>query len=48
MILLYVEALEDNEIFIAEGVLQVTKLTNPKGDSSVERISQPQLVLQFV
>nr|XP_014283182.1 uncharacterized protein LOC106685156 isoform X3 [Halyomorpha halys] len=44
MILLYVEALEDNEIFIAEGVLQVTKLTNPKGDSSVERISQPQLL----
>ena len=48
VILLCVEALEDNEVFITEGVLQVSKISNPRGNTTIERMSQPQLVLHCI
>lgn len=44
VMLLYAESLEDNEVLVIEGVLQVSKMFDPKGNPSVERITQPPLV----
>uniref|UniRef100_A0A023EX02 poly(ADP-ribose) glycohydrolase n=1 Tax=Triatoma infestans TaxID=30076 RepID=A0A023EX02_TRIIF len=45
VILLCVEALEDNEVLIAEGVLQVTKISGVKaGNVMLEKIMSPQLL----
>ncbi|KAK9504588.1 hypothetical protein O3M35_010890 [Rhynocoris fuscipes] len=45
IILLCVEALEDNEVIIVEGVLQVTKLTGIKGGNyQLEKILNPQML----
>ncbi|BES95528.1 Poly (ADP-ribose) glycohydrolase (PARG) [Nesidiocoris tenuis] len=41
VILLCVEALEDNEVLLIEGVLQVTKVYHPKGKVSLEKLQNP-------
>jgi hypothetical protein len=43
-ILLCVEALEDNEVLVVSGVMQVTKIFDPKGSPSLEKLANPQLV----
>lgn len=44
VILLCVEALEDNEVLLIEGVLQVTKVYHPKGKVSLEKLQNPHTV----
>lgn len=45
VMLLCVEALEDNEVIIAEGVLQVTKISGVTANNVIlERILNPQMV----
>ena len=43
-ILLCVEALEDNEVIVISGVMQVSKIFDPKGSPSMEKLPNPQLV----
>ncbi|KAL1132149.1 hypothetical protein AAG570_010106 [Ranatra chinensis] len=43
-ILLCVEALEDNEVMSISGVLQVSKIIDPKGNPTFEKLSHPLLL----
>lgn len=43
IILLYVERLEDNEIFLIENIMQVARIIDPKGKAILEKLQQPRL-----
>uniref|UniRef100_A0A146LEU2 poly(ADP-ribose) glycohydrolase n=1 Tax=Lygus hesperus TaxID=30085 RepID=A0A146LEU2_LYGHE len=44
VILLCVEALEDNEVLITEGVLQVAKIFHPRGKVTHEKLQNPHML----
>jgi len=43
IILLFVEKLEDNEIFQIENVMQVSRIVDPKGKAMLEKLQEPKL-----